>query len=431
MPPFDPPDKDVQAARQAKAKALELAKPIHILGAGLSGLAAATCLANAGREVHVHELRKDSGARFDGDFQGIENWTSGTDFFEEMREWGLNPDAFKSTLFSEIDLIHPDDEITQARTGSGGAFRIVERGTDEHCIDQGFKRMALAAGVNIHYGVKRDPSECSIVAAGPRESSAVAFGEIFHTTHPNHVAFQLNDKLAPGAYSYLIIIDGIGLICTCLWRQQKKTSRYLNETIAWYEQHYDLDRKPIKRVGGKGDFSIPTKYVHEGRWYVGEAGGLQDFMWGFGMRYAITSGVLAANDILGGVGYEGEVRKQLVPLVKASAINRWLMNRIGDRGFKRVANHWMKNQQKKGDGLVFMKWLYQPGIFRRALWPFVRLGMLRKKQLKDGRTVHRMPFRKSLKRDVWEPSPRAMEIGDEWQNIRKTGGSLSFDSNDQ
>ena len=143
MPPFDPPDKDVQAARQAvqaarqaKAEAAELAKPIHVLGAGLSGLAAATYLANAGREVHVHEIRGDSGARFDGDFQGIENWTSGSDFFNEIQEWGFDPDEFKSDAFDVIDLVHPDDEITQPRT-SGVAFRIVERGTAEHCIDQG------------------------------------------------------------------------------------------------------------------------------------------------------------------------------------------------------------------------------------------------------------------------------------------------------
>ena len=52
---------------------------VHILGAGLSGLAAATILAKAGKNVHVHEILRDSGARFDGDFQGLENWTSGVD----------------------------------------------------------------------------------------------------------------------------------------------------------------------------------------------------------------------------------------------------------------------------------------------------------------------------------------------------------------
>jgi flavin-dependent dehydrogenase len=404
---------------------------IHILGAGLSGLSAGTILAKAGREVHVHEIRNDSGARFDGDFQGIENWTSGTNLFKEMQEWGLDPDAFKSTIFSEVDLVHPDDVVTKPLTGPDGAFRIVERGTDEHCIDQGFKRMALEAGVNIHYGMKKSPEECHIIAAGPKDSSAIAFGEVFETTHENITVFQLNDKLAPGAYSYLIVIDGIGLICTCLWRKQKKSGRYLNETIAWYEEHYELNRKPIKRVGGKGDFSLPDKYVHDGRWYVGEAGGLQDFMWGFGMRYAITSGVFAAQDILGGESYEKQVRKHLLPLVKASAINRWLMNRVGDRGFKKVANYWMKDQAKKGDGLLFMKWLYKPGLFRRCLWPFVRLGMLRRKKLKDGRKVLRMPFRPALKRDTWSPSRRAIEIGEQWNRHRKTGGATSFTESDQ
>jgi len=398
---------------------------IHVLGAGLSGLSAAIILARSGKDVHVHEIREDSGARFDGDFQGIENWTSGVDFFDEMKNWGLDPNEFKSDSFGIIDLIHPDDVISNPRT-DGVAFRVVERGTAAHTIDQGFKRMALESGVNIHYKANRAPEECDIVAAGPKESSAVAFGEIFETEHPNIVAFQLNDKLAPGAYSYMIIIDGVGLICTCLWRKQRGSGRFLNETIAWYEQNYQLNRRPIKRVGGKGDFGLPKKYVHEGRIYVGEAGGLQDFMWGFGMRYAITSGVLAAKAILDECDYEREVRKRLVPLVEASAINRFLMNRVGNRGFKFVANYWMRDQERSGDGLRFMNWLYKPGFFRRALWPFVRIGMLRKKKLKDGRDIRRMPFRTSLSRDRWEPSDRALEIAEEWKSVQRTGGNLSF-----
>lgn len=419
-------DETLQAQPQAGAF---VTRRIDILGAGLSGLSAATILSREGYDVHVYEIRADSGARFDGDFQGIENWTSDTDFFDEMREWGFDPEEFKATPFNIIDLIHPDDVITQPSTDKP-AFRVVERGTDSHCIDQGFKRMAQAAGATIHYETRKALEECDIIAAGPKESSAIAFGEIFHTDHPNHVSFQLNDKLAPGAYSYLIIIDGIGLICTCLWRQQKKSSRYLNETIAWYEEHYELNRRPIKRVGGKGDFSLPDRYIHEGRYYVGEAGGLQDFMWGFGMRYAITSGVLAAHSIMERCDYEKEIRGRLVPLVRASAINRFLMNRVSNRGFKMVATHWVRDEKRHGDGLHFMKWVYQPGIFRRALWPVVKFAMLRRKQLKDGRMVSRMPFRKSLSRDVWEPSTRAIEIGEEWKSIQRGGGLTSFAENE-
>ena len=106
------------------------------------------------------------------------------------------------------------------------------------------------------------------------------------------------------------------------------------------------------------------------------------------------------------------------------------MNRIGDRGFKLVARYWMRDQKKNGDGLNFMKWVYQPGFLRKSLWPLVKLSMLRKKKLKDGRLVYRMPFRKPLKRDLWDPSEKANYIGEQWNEVRKGGASLSFSESD-
>ena len=403
-------------------------EPIHIMGAGLSGLAAGTILAKAGREVHIHDIRKDSGSRFDGDFQGLENWSFETDFFEQLKEWGLESSEFKATEFHVIDLIHPDDVITQPKSDRI-AFRVVERGTSEHTIDQGLKRQALSAGAKIHYNSRVKEEECTIIACGPKGTSAVAYGEIFHTDHPNIVSFQLNDKLAPGAYSYLIIIDGVGLICTCLWRKQRKTDRFLNETIVWYEKNYpNLNRKPIKRVGGKGDFTINRNYKQDGRYYVGESGGLQDFMWGFGMRMAVWSGVLAAKDILGECDYEVEVRKQLMPYVRTSVANRWLMNRVGDRAFKIMCNSWMRSQKRHSDGLIWIGKLFRPTIFKRILYRVVSLFMLKKDPKSMGRGIRRMPFRKGLKRDDWKPSEAAELVAKQWKNIRSQGGKTSFEN---
>ncbi|MDP6741721.1 MAG: NAD(P)-binding protein [Candidatus Thalassarchaeaceae archaeon] len=401
--------------------------PVQIMGAGLSGLAAAIVLAKAGREVHVHDIREDSGSRFDGDFQGLENWTSDTDFLDELREWGIDSSEFKITPFHEVDVIHPDDEVTRAWSPTI-AFRVIERGTASHTIDQGLKRQAIAAGVHIHYKSRVEPEECHIVAAGPRDTSAVAFGEIFETSHPNHVAFHFNDKLAPGAYAYLIVIDGIGLICTCLWRKQQKSGRFLDETIAWYDQHYpELKRIPIKRVGGKGDFTINREYTVDGRHYVGEAGGLQDFMWGFGMRYAITSGVFAAKDLLGEVTYDDEVRKRILPSVKTSVSNRWLMNRVGDRAFKQIAVNWYKDQTKRQDGLPYIANLFRPDLKRKIVYHLFGKRMLKKVNTEDGRTIHRLPYRNARKRDVWEPSEEALKVREQWRQVRRGGGTVSFD----
>ena len=400
--------------------------PIHIMGAGLSGLAAAITLAKEGVEVHVHDVRKDSGERFDGDFQALENWSMDADFFDQLTEWGYDTNEFKATEFSVVDLIHPDDEITKTHTPKV-AYRIVERGTSDHTIDQGFKRMAIAAGANLHYKSRVKEEDCQIIACGPKGTSAVAYGEIFKTNHPNHIAFQLNDKLAPGSYSYLIIIDGIGLICTCLWRKQRGTDRFLNETIAWYQKHYpDIDMVPIKRVGGKGDFTINKNYFQDGRYYVGESGGLQDFMWGFGMRMAVWSGHLAAQDILGNCDYEAEVRKQLMPYVKTSVANRFLMNRVGDRTFKRMCKAWMKDQKKRGDGLIWIGKLFRPTWYKSLLYILVNPFMLKSDPKAMGRGVRRLPFRKAKKRDIWQQSESAKKVGERWDNVRRSGGRTSF-----
>ncbi len=328
-----------------------------------------------------------------------------------------------------IDLIHPDDKITQPKSDRV-SYRIIERGTSEHTIDQGFKQMALEAGAKIHYKSRVKEEDCTIIACGPKGTSAVAYGEIFHTTHKNHISFQLNDKLAPGSYSYMIIIDGVGLICTCLWRKQKKSERFLNETIAWYQNKYPhIDMKPVKRVGGKGDFTINRNYKQDGRYYVGESGGLQDFMWGFGMRMAVWSGTLAAKDILGECDYESEVRKKLMPYVKTSVVNRWLMNRVGNRTFKLMCNNWMRSQKRHGDGLVWVSKLFRPSLFKRMLYPIVSPFMLKSDPKAMGRGVRRMPFRPALKRDWWEQSPEAKAVGERWDNVRRSGANTTF-SND-
>ena len=350
------------------------------------------------------------------------------DFFDQLESWGFDSTSFKSTAFSVVDLIHPDDEISQAKT-DGVAYRIVERGTSDHTIDQAFKRMAIEAGATLHYKSRIDEREADIVACGPKDTSAIALGEIFHTSYPNHIAFQLNDKLAPGAYSYLIVIDGIGLICTCLWRKQKKSERFLNETIACYQRLYpDMDINPIKRVGGKGDFTLNGHYTAPatGQHFVGESGGLQDFMWGFGMRMAVWSGVLAAREMLGGPSYEKEVRRHLLPYVRTSVANRWLMNRVGDRMFKRMCKAWMRDQSKSGDGLRWIGRLFRPSMFKRLVFAVASPFML--KRMGGPTRPLRLPFRKAKSRDSWEQSADALEVKARWELARRGGGQVSFTS---
>ena len=57
--------------------------------------------------------------------------------------------------------------------------------------------------------------------------------------------------------------------------------------------------------------------------------------------------------------------------------------------------------------------------------------MLTKGATSDGRSYHRMPFRKALKRDDWNPSAEAKLVASQWKNIQRAGGKTSFNSSDQ
>src|SRR3989344_6373004 len=67
-----------------------LMKTIKILGAGPSGLTAAINLAKANYPVEVYERGKDAGARFRGDLEALENWTSEEDVLDYFRRININ-----------------------------------------------------------------------------------------------------------------------------------------------------------------------------------------------------------------------------------------------------------------------------------------------------------------------------------------------------
>ena len=86
----------------------------------------------------------------------------------------------------------------------------------------------------------------------------------------------------------------------------------------------------------------------------------------------------------------------------------------------------MKDQKKRGDGLVWIGNLFRPRWYKTFLYHLVTPFMLQKDSKAMGRGVRRMPFRKAKARDVWEQSPEAAAIGQQWDEVRRGGGKTSF-----
>lgn len=337
-------------------------EPLQIAGAGPSGLSAALAARRLGKRVTVYEKRPDAGTRFHGDFQGLENWTSRTDVLAELEQCGIKV-SFECTPIYEMECLCVDGP-THTLRAEQPIFYLVRRGSEAGTLDQALKSQALNAGVTIRFGQRlRHIPDGGVIAEGPHRADVIAAGYVFETDMANGCYVVVADKLAPAGYSYLLINQGHGTVATCLFRGFHNERRYLEATIEFFEREVGLRWATARRFGGSGNVQRVERTVIGNRCYVGEAAGFQDALFGFGLRYAITSGVLAGRSVAGGNGYTDSWRKVLGGLNASSICNRWFYERLGDPG-----RRWVFRSAIAGhDPRRTLRKLYEPARWKTAL----------------------------------------------------------------
>ncbi|MBI4010554.1 MAG: NAD(P)/FAD-dependent oxidoreductase [Candidatus Aenigmarchaeota archaeon] len=346
-------------------------RQFNILGAGLSGLSAAINLAEAGFKVNVFDVRKDSGARFEGDLQGLENWTNEISILEDLKEMNIKVN-FHCNPFKKVFLT--DGRKTSEINFSRPMFYLVKRGTMVDSIDQGLKRQAIDKGVQISYNTKFE-SKADIIATGPKPSGrlfGIDRGIVFDTEIEDTAVAIVNTEATYKAYSYLLVTEGYGCIATVLYDKFHLVNKCLERTKEIAIKLFDVKIKNEKGVGGIGNFIYPQKLQENDSLFVGEAGGLQEALWGFGMRYAMTSGYLAANSITQGLQYKKLVDEKFDNQFKASIVNRFMWEIMIGK-----AINWLKFNYKtysKKDTLKFFNKLYNFTLtYQKLLYPIAYL----------------------------------------------------------
>lgn len=343
----------------------EGAGPVTIAGAGPAGLACAIALARAGRTVIVRELRRDVGARFHDDFQGIENWSDEQDVIDELTAAGIEArfehhPVMRGTVCDSRGNIYP---VRSRRP----LFYMVRRGAAEGCLDRSLLRQAVAAGVDVRFG-ERAGAGATVLATGPTIAHVIAAGYVFETDMPDGSWLLLDNEVAPLGYAYLLVHRGRGTVATCMFTGFKQRAEYVERTIAAFRKLAGLDMRNQRRFGGIGNFRLPQTAMQDGRPVVGEQAGFQDALAGFGIRYAIRSGLLAARSILEGKDYTSLWRHDLLPLLRVGTVNRFIFGLVGDSGRRSAAR-----MLRGGDAGAVLRRFYRPSIFSRALFPLARL----------------------------------------------------------
>ncbi len=179
------------------------------------------------------------------------------------------------------------------------------------------------------------------------------------------IAFDEN--LAPSGYAYLLIHRGRGTVASCLFTNFKQQKLYVERTCAFFASAAGLKMTNPQAFGGFGNLRFPQTGLQGGHPVIGEHAGFQDALAGFGLRYSVFSGVLAARSLLEGRDYQELWRRDLLHRMKASVVNRFLFNTVGRRGRSFVTRKLLG-----GDTERLLHTLYSPSLLHHTLYPIAR-----------------------------------------------------------
>jgi hypothetical protein len=303
------------------------------------------------------------GRRFHDDFQGLENWSTSEDAHEELRRLGIDTDwwhrAFRVGHLHDRQLRRTEVRSTQP------LFYCVRRGAGHSgSLDNALLRQALAAGVDVRFGQKVEPSEVRIYAGGPTgRPTAVARGVTFALDHEDLACQVLSDALAPKGYVYFVVADGQATLGVVLLHAHHEAAARLDAAIESLQRLYRFQvPESAVRWGGHASFSLPRSAVLGETLVAGEAAGFQDALFGFGIRTALLSGALAADAVATGGCYDSAWRQHLLPRMQASAVNRTLFEHAGFAG--QALWHAMRLAP---DGRSLLRRLYAHGAWHRVV----------------------------------------------------------------
>ena len=306
---------------------------MRIAGGGLSGLATAVLLARRGIEIEVFDRRVGGGGRFAGGWQVLENGTSELDALDELLAIGLDPD-FPVTAATRATFLDGLGGRREVSSRTPYAY-FVRRGAADTSLDAWLRRLAAKAGVRIHEGVAA-PEDAEVVATGPRQADGVARELVFSSDLPDTIAVLFDPLVTPTGYSYLFCLGGHATFGVAQVRRTEGLARARETAWARFRREFGDFSVRAEHDGGQYmNFSIP-RHLHaaDGRWYVGEAAGVQDFLFGLGNRLALRSAGLVADGIAGAWD-EPAFRRGIVRPMRATVALRFAYERVGRRGFAR------------------------------------------------------------------------------------------------
>lgn len=345
--------------------------PVRIAGGGPSGLACAIALAEAGHAVEVHEALAEIGGRFDGDHQTVPCFGEPPHGPELLASVGLGSDDLElAPLHSAVFLDGRDREVHL--TSDRPYSLMLRRGPGTRTLEGALARRARTLGVRLVTRSRLDPHEAQIVATGASAVDGVALERLFSTTAADRVDVLFDTQLTPGGYAYLFIHSGEATAGVAALAAYKRLENMMEEALRRFARRVPFDVQRLRQSSHFMNFAVPESAVHEGRLYVGEAAGFQDYLFGLGIQAALVSGRLAGRALASGQNYDRLWRQALRRRMLLSAVDRFLYERLpGEAGS-------LLDRLRGGDLRVSLERLQADAWTKRLLLLWVQRRWLRR-----------------------------------------------------
>jgi flavin-dependent dehydrogenase len=365
---------------------------IRIAGAGPSGLAAAIALARAGRAVEVHEAKSDVGTRFIGDLQIIEGASETEPVPDFLDRLGIECNFyFRAANWATFYDHRSVGRVIRSAEPYGW---FIHRGAEEGTLDRGLLAQAQRAGAKVIFNSRLSPDQADIVATGPASPDGLAKemtwkvedvgrtlqsdpangrtgqSDLRFPHSPELIDVYFNHKLAPGGYSYLFILDGMATFGCAIVADFKQIDSYFDHSLVAAQRVHHFDVPADARTGySYMNFHLKRQATANGTRFVGEAAGFQDYLFGLGIRYALTSGALAARSILEERDFDELWKAELAPKQETSLVNRFLYETGGNFGL----SMFVRQAARAKDFHHYLSGWHRTRWWKTLLSPMIRL----------------------------------------------------------
>ena len=303
--------------------------PIKIQGGGIAGLSAGIFLKQAGYDPIIYEKNKACGFSRHGDIEGLETWnfcSNPIDFFTQLNipiGFNFKPENKIKVYFDYSPSVHIVDK--------NPFFYFVKRGMEKGNIDKELQTFALSIGCEIRFEYNPEIEHISIIATGSKKANAYIQGITFDTQLPDQTHLFLNDSITKTGYGYLVIWNGQATLSVAYKKSESKD--ILNKLKNKCKEKLEIDLpENANSFASYGSFDINAPKVdNDGRMFIGEAGGFQDYLFGFGMNSAIHSAYYAIKSIAHSEDYKLLIKNKIIPHMKASLLNRYLFEKLNEK----------------------------------------------------------------------------------------------------